>query len=254
MLFNEDDTKHIMKFKKVKMKADHLLIPDDPMPPPFKYIRSGFCMAITGPSSSGKSNALIQIIGRNRKNGQRRSLKNVFHTITIVSPSLHTLGKNIFEDLPDIYKHTQLTEETMHSYNDMIQQQKEEYEEGDEPIFNLLILDDVGRQLRKSKINDLFETLVNNRRHSNTSIIMCLQFMKQIPPSIRTNLSYLFSYKPKALKEEEDIYEYTKKPKKNMREFFETFYRNKRDIMLIDMTLNDSFDFIIYRNFNKITF
>ena len=42
--------------------------------------------------------------------------------------------------------------------------------------------------------------------------------------------------------------------KKNMREFFETFYRNKRDIMLIDMTLNDSSDFIIYRNFNKITF
>ena len=254
MLFNEDDTKHIMKFKKVKMKADHLLIPDDPMPPPFKYIRSGFCMAITGPSSSCKSNALIQIIGRNKKNGQRRSLKNVFHTITIVSPSLHTLGKNIFEDLPDIYKHTQLTEETMHTYNDMIQQQKEEYEEGDEPIFNLLILDDVGNQLRKPKINELFNVLVANRRHSNTSIIMCLQYLYQIPPSIRTNLSYLFAYKPKSLQEEEKIYEYTKKPKKNMREFFETFYRNKRDIMLIDMTLNDSSDFIIYRNFNKITF
>ena len=58
-------------------------------------------MVINGPSGSGKTNILINILHRRAKNGKRQSLRRVFDAVVIVSPTLKSLGNNIFEDLED---------------------------------------------------------------------------------------------------------------------------------------------------------
>ena len=74
----------------------------------------------------------------------------------------------------------------------------------------------------------------------------------QIPPSIRSNLSHLISFKPKSIQEEEIVFEYSKLPKKYLREFCSYIFKEKFDFMLIDMSLNKSNDFKIFKKFNEI--
>jgi hypothetical protein len=273
MIFTEEvkNDEISLIFKKVKMNTDfEFTNENDQLMSPFNNLKSGFCAAVIGPQNSGKSTSVINLLSRGRFKGQRRSLKGLFDTITVVSPSLHTIDDNIFEKIPDIFKHKQLTADVLLGYNDMLEQQLDEENDHKiddknnkkmkkkvikrDPILNLLILDDVGSSIRKKENKELFETLVLNRRHTNTSILMCLQNYFQIPNSVRNNLSFLFIYKPKDISEEKKIFALTKMKPKFMDNFFKQFYRKKTDVMLIDMTLRESADYIFYRNFKKINF
>ena len=238
-----------IKLRKINMKADYPLCAD------FEYcfssFCSGFCMVINGYSGSGKTNLLVNLLSNNKKKNKNRcSFKKLFHTIFVVSPSLHTLENNIFKDLPDECKHTELNLDTIDEYNNIIKQQQEM---NDEPNFNLLILDDVGNSIRQNKkVEDTFNKIISNRRHNNTSIIMLLQNITQIPPKIRTNLSHLITFKPKTIEEEERIYSFLKLPKKHINEFFKYIFDEPHTFLFIDMSLKLSPDFIFYKKFNKL--
>ena len=97
MEFIETKNDRIEPISKVKMNVDNLLADDIPSPLPSKT----FNMVINGPSGSGKTNILINILHRRAKNGKRQSLRKVFDSIVIVSPSLKSLANNIFKDLEE---------------------------------------------------------------------------------------------------------------------------------------------------------
>ena len=256
MIREIDNNDEPLKFNKVKMNCDHPIFPrGDTMQSPFDFLANGFVCSINGYSGSGKTSLLISLISAKRKNGQRRSMRQGFNNIFIVSPSLSTLTNNIFKDLPKEYKYNDLNQETLNNFNDMIEQAKEEQTEN-EAILSLLILDDCGDILRDDKqVEKMFNKIVMNRRHMNCSIIVLSQYFYMLAPAIRNNMNYFITYKPKSYKEEVNIYEaYVKKPKKYLRQFFDEIYKERFDHILIDMTLTKSSDFIFYKNFKKIEF
>ena len=253
-MIKENDKNEPLTFSKVKMKCDYNIFDkNDRMQKPFDKLKSGFILSINGYSGSGKTSLMVSLLSAPRKNGQRRSLKGGFHNIFCVSPSIHTLKNNIFENLPEECKHNELNENTLLDFQDMIEQAKEEQTD-EEPILSLLILDDCGDALRKDKqVEKMFNRIVMNRRHMNVSIIMLSQYFYMLAPAIRNNMNFFITYKPKSYKEEVNIYEaYVKKPKKYLRDFFDEVYKEKFDTLLIDMSLAKSSDFIFYRNFKKI--
>ena len=148
---------------KVKMNLDGLLAPDIPNPLPKK---SGFNMVINGPSGSGKTNILINILHRRAKEGKRQSLRRVFDAVVIVSPTLKSLGNNIFEDLEDKKKFTKFDDTMLDGLEEILEEMKTKREEEEDNFFTLLILDDVGSQLKKNrKVEARFASLLQNRRH-----------------------------------------------------------------------------------------
>ena len=255
-MIKENDKNEPLTYSKVKMKCDYRIFPkNDSMQKPFNNLKSGFILSLNGYSGSGKTSLMISLLSASRKDTQRRSMKNGFNNIFVVSPSIHTLQTNIFFNLPEECLYTELNENTLLNFNDMIQQAKEEQTD-DNPILSLLILDDCGDALRKDKnVEKMFNRIVINRRHMNCSIIVLSQYFYMLAPAIRNNMNYFITYKPKSYKEEVNIYEaYVKKPKKYMRQFFDEIYKEKFDTLLIDMTLSKSSDFVFYRNFKKIEF
>ena len=255
MEFEEIPNEKIEPITKVKMKADGLLAPDIPKPLPNK---SGFNLVINGYSGSGKTNLLIQILNRRAKNGVRQSLRRVFDSVVIVSPTLSTLANNIFEDLDEKKKFKSFDEEMLDGLDEILEEMRDKQEDEDEnpdgEEFNtLLILDDVGTQIKKNKRAEArFSQLIANRRHKNLSVITITQKHKDMPLSIRANLTHYITFLPKNQQEKEAIYgEYVSRPKKDMNDFFNYFFQKKYDQMLIDMS---NPPFIFYRNFNEVKF
>ena len=255
MEFEEIPNEKIEPITKVKMRADGLLAPDIPKPLPNK---SGFNLVINGYSGSGKTNLLIQILNRRAKNGVRQSLRRVFDSVVICSPTLSTLSNNIFEDLSEKKKFKQFDEEMLDGLDEILEEMRDKQDDEDEnpdgdAMNTLLVLDDVGTQIKRNKrAESRFSQLIANRRHKNLSVITITQKHRDMPLSIRANLSHYITFLPKNQMEKETIYgEFVSKPKKNMNQFFSFFFQKKYDNMLIDMSIPP---FIFYRNFNLVNF
>ena len=251
MDFTEIKNSNLEPISKVKMNADGLLAEDIPPPLPKN---SGFNMVINGPSGSGKTNLLVNILKKRAKNGKRQSLRRVFDSVVIVSPSLKSLSNNIFEDLDEKKKYTKFDEDMLDGLDEILEEMSDMREEEERNFYTLLILDDVGSQIKRNKANETrFATLLQNRRHlggGGLSVISITQKHRDMPLSIRNNLTHYISFLPKNQAEKEAIYgEYVSEPKKYMNEFFNYFFSNKYDTMLIDMS-NPPFDF--YHNWNKV--
>ena len=251
----------------IKMNCDNELCNN--FCPPLDTFKSGFCLNINGYSGSGKTNLLVNLFSMKNKKGKKCSFKGCFHRIFFVSPSMHTIKNNIFDDIPSNYKFSNLNDFLMNYEQILDESYKDEYkddqyvpfdkEENDKkkkkdevPLETCVIFDDIGNEIRMNNNEKLFSALVANRRHHHISIINLTQRMMQISPSIRSNLSHLISFKPKSIQEEEVIYEFTKLPKKHLREFFNYIFKEKFDFMLNDMSLNKSNDFKIYKKFNEV--
>lgn len=263
MEFIETDNKKL-DIDKISMNCDGCL--SDDLIEPLSSFRSGFNLLIAGYSGSGKTSLLVNLLSKPKKAGVRQSFKNLFSNIVVVSPSLHTLKNNIFKDLADEKQYTQFTEEMLDNFyllldkikQDELDLAKQEDREP-EPQYTLLILDDVASSLRKNKkLEQRFINLLQNRRHlglGGVSIISIVQSIVQVAPQHRNNLSHLITFRPKNKKEEERIYrEFVNQPQKFMDDFFNYFFQDKYDFMLIDLTLRDSANFLFYRKYNQVLF
>ena len=251
MEFIETKNDRIEAISKIKMNLDGILANDIPEPLPNK---SGFNLVINGYSGSGKTNLLINILHRRAKDGKRQSLRKVFDSVIIVSPTLKSLANNIFEDLEDKKKFTKFDDAMLDGLEQILDEMKEKEEEDGDKYFTLLILDDVGSQIKNNKRTEArFSSIVQNRRHLGSgglSIISIVQKHKNMPISIRSNLTHYITFLPKNQLEKESIFtEYASLPKKHMNDFFNFFFQNKFDNLLIDMS---SPPFKFYRNFNKV--
>ena len=219
---------------------------------------SGFCVNINGSANSGKTNLLLNLFLKKpcKKTKQKRNLEKCFHHIFIISPNLKSLKKNIFEDIPDEFKFTKLSD-FLENFRTVIENNVPEEYADDEDFQpeTLCIFDDIGNQIRTNGNATPFKELVSNRRHDHVSIINLTQRIIQIDPTVRENLSGFISFYLKTRSDENFIFnEYTKFDPKFKRFFFDTLFQKPYDFMMIDLSLKESHTFTYFHNFNPVEF
>jgi len=148
-----------------KPLADYL---PDPLP---NYC--GFNFVISGASGSGKTTLLTSFMSAKKKNGKRQSYRKIFDNILIVSPTLgqgKSVKNDVFKSIPDNQKWTTFDSITMKEINKSLKENRDEDET------TIIILDDIGSQLRKSASaeKDLV-SLLQNRRHLFCSVFILVQ-------------------------------------------------------------------------------
>jgi len=133
-----------LKIMNTPNNLDKHLAPDIPYPlPPC----SGFNFIISGASGSGKTTLLTSIMSAKKVNGIRQSYRKCFDKILICSPTLgagKSAKKDVFADVPSEQKFKTFNNTTMNEIFERIESNREEEEN------TVLILDDIGAQLRRS--------------------------------------------------------------------------------------------------------
>ena len=244
----EIKNKHL-EVQNTSNNLDKQLAPDIPFPLP-NY--SGFNMLIVGASGSGKTTLLYSIMSKKHKNKQRQSYRKVFDKVYIISPTIggESIKKDPFKNIPEGQKQKSL------SLDGLIKLEEELYENREEGLNSIVILDDVGSQLRKNaQIEKKLIQMLQNRRHAYTSYIALLQRFRDCPPGWRNNLSHFISFRPKNAPEYEAItkelmpYD-TKKNKQIMDHIFET--DNNYCFLYIDMSLKTTNKYLFFNCFNPL--
>ena len=207
---------------------------------------------ISGASGSGKSNLIINLLKSTKTTKDKKhkkSYRNMFDNIILVSPSAHTVKDSPLENISDDQKFNSISEDMF----DLVDSMTEDSVEDDK--HTLLILDDVSSQLRLKENEKQLTQLVKNRRHINLSIWVIGHRVIDLSPALRSNANLLFIFKGKTNKEIETIQsEYMLMPKKEADELMRAAYKDRFDFMLIDTSLRSGSDFIFFRNFNQLKF
>jgi nucleoside-triphosphatase THEP1 len=230
---------------------DNVLAKDLPFPLP-NY--SGFNMVISGSSGSGKTTLLTSMMSAPKKNGIRQSYRKCFDHIIIVSPTLgqgKSMKKDPFSDVRAEQKFKSFNLQVINEIMEML----ESFRENDE--HSVLILDDVGSQLKKSAgAEKQLSTLLQNRRHLFCSVYILVQKFRDLPSSIRANMSHFITFRPKNCMEEESICMETMPfSRKHWRQIMDFIFDNtdKFSFLFIDMSLKQTNKFMYFKKFNQIT-
>ena len=215
-------------------------------------MKTSHMYVISGASGSGKSNLIVNLLKSNKTTKDKKhkkSYRNMFDTVILVSPSAHTIKDSPLENISDDQKFNSISEDMF----DLVDSVTEDgVEEGNH---TLLILDDVSSQLRLKENEKHLNQLVKNRRHINLSIWIIGHRVTDLSPALRSNANLIFLFKPKTTREIDTIQsEYMMMPKKEADELMKASYKNRYDFMLIDTSLRSGSDFVFYRNYNQLIF
>jgi hypothetical protein len=237
---------------KHKNYANTLDTPLHPNMPPMLPNRNGFAMALSGAAGSGKTTLLYNLTCRRPRKGVPQGFRGLFDLVLVVSPTIGhgSMKSDEFCNLPDDQRYDVLDLDTLKQLEERIRANH------DEKKNTLLILDDVGMQL-KGKNDKLLSQFVLNRRHVGLSIIVLVQKWNTIPTSIRANLSHVVLFRPKTLKERTSIVdELFDIPRGKVDELFRFVYEDseldKYSFLLVDMSLVHSSKFLYYKGFDRI--
>lgn len=228
---------------------DKPLASDIPAPLP-SY--SGFCMVISGPSGSGKTTSMYSIMTKRKNKGVRQSYRKVFDKIYIVSPTIanNSMKSDPFKDIPKNQVYRSLTLDHLEELEDKIKENRED------DMNSIIILDDVGSQLKKSAaVEKKLTQMVQNRRHDFTSYIFLIQKFKDLQTGIRNNMSHFLFFKPKTMPEREAISnELFPFKKAKFDELFNYVFENDDNYsyMFVDMSLKKTNKFIFHNKFNPL--
>jgi len=207
---------------------------------------------ISGASGSGKSNLIINLLkstNTTKDKKHKKSYRNAFDNIILVSPSAHTIKDSPLENISDDQKFDAITDEVF----DLVEFMTEDGVEDNK--HTLLILDDVSSQLRTKENEKKLNQLIKNRRHLNLSIWIVTHKVTDAPPSMRSNANLIFLFKPKTNKEVLTIQEeYMMMPKTRATELMDAAYKDRYDFLLIDTSLRAGSEFRFYRNYNELVF
>ena len=247
---------HQEKNKKLKIinTANHLdkqLCDDLPNPLP-NY--SGFNFVISGCSGSGKTTLLTSMMSARKKNGIRQSYRKVFDKILICSPTLgqgKSAKQDPFHDVPGDRKWKVFNNEVMNEIYAMVEGNRDNDEH------SILILDDIGAQLRKSAgAEKQLVSLLQNRRHVFTSVFILVQRFRDLPPGIRANMSHFVTFRPKNMLEEEAICaELLPFKKQCWREIMDYVFDNsdRFSFLMVDMSLKETNQYLYYNKFDPLS-
>ena len=207
---------------------------------------------ISGASGSGKSNLIVNLLKSTKTTKDKKhkkSYRNSFDNIILVSPSAHTIKDSPLENISDDQKFNSISEEMF----DMVISLTDDAIEDNQQT--LLILDDVSSQIRLKENEKLLTQLVKNRRHLNLSIWVVTHKVTDAPPALRSNANLIFLFKPKTNKEINTIQEeYMMMPKQQADELMKAAYKDRYDFMLIDTSLRKGSEFLFFRNYNQLIF
>ena len=244
------------KNKKLKIvntanNLDKEIAPELPDPLP-KY--SGFNFVVSGPSGSGKTTLLTSLMTARKKNGIPQSYRRCFDKILICSPTLgqgKSQKKDPFADVNGNQKWKEFNNQSMDEMYEMLESNRDEDEH------SVLILDDIGAQLRKSAgAEKKLVSLLQNRRHVFCSVFILVQKFRDLPTGIRNNMSHFVSFRPKNQLEAEAICsEMFPFCKKNYQQIMDYVFDNddKFSFLLVDMSLKQTNKFRYFNKFNEMT-
>jgi DNA polymerase III delta prime subunit len=239
-----------LEVQKIQMSADSTIADKKGRTVVSPLMSSSFLYLICGPSGSGKTNLMISLL-KNCKcakdSKHKKTYYGMFDNVVVVSPSLHTVKNDIFNDMDDSKKFKKLSEDVFETVDSL-------HEEGKHM---LLILDDVSSELKQKEILHDLIVLTKNRRHKGAglSIIIIGHRISDYPVGIRANASLIMLFKPKTKKEEEFIYEqFINLSKEQYKNLINYVYKSRFDFLLIDTSLRNSNNFQFYRNFNLLEF
>lgn len=227
-------------------------------------IRNGSFIHINGPSESGKTTVMLNlIVKKNMKGKPKTSLIGCFNQIYLVSPSLHTIKGDPFAEVEDEFRAKRLSISFLEKMYEDIYEQLEKYNEEEDPVkkkkmkkFNLLILDDVSTTINSNKsLENFFNTMVAERAHINLTIIIITQNYKMCPKKARENCTHFFTKKVQGLDDQEAIFEdyFSQFPRKARRHIFPIFFEKPDDVLYVDKSRKvDSIDYYYYQNFDRV--
>jgi Mrp family chromosome partitioning ATPase len=205
---------------------------------------------ISGASGSGKSNLIVNLLKSNKTtkdNKHKKSYRNMFNNIILVSPSAHTIKDSPLENISDDQKFDSLSDEVFELVDLMTD------DAIDDNTQTLLILDDVSSQLRLKDNEKKLNQLIKNRRHLNLSIWIVTHKVTDAPPSLRSNANLIFLFKPKTTREINTIQEeYMMMTKSRADEIMNSAYKDRYDFLLIDTSLRKGSEFRFFRNYNEL--
>lgn len=202
-----------------------------------------FFYTIVGAPGSGKTTFMFSTL--TTKSKADRIYYKVFKDILYVCPknSRSSVKDNPLEDLETVF------DELGDEVKDVIIDNKKKYDEDNDKNYQqLLIIDDCSSDLKKLRNIELLSELSKNRRHLNLSIILLVQYLRDIPRSIRSQPSAVIIFKP-ANGLDFDIIrkEYINMKSDIFMQLMDFVFKDKHDQLFIDRNNND-----LFKNLQKI--
>jgi GTPase SAR1 family protein len=223
------------KLDQVKLGCDQPLTTKHEIRAPFQ--NCNFFYTIVGAPGSGKTTFMFSLL--TTKSKKDRVYYRVFKDILYCCPknSRSSVKNNPLEDLESVY------DELGENIKNQIIDNKKAYDDKPEKNYQqLLIIDDCSTDLKKLQNIELLSELSKNRRHLNLSIVLLVQYLRDIPRSIRSQPSGVIIFKP-ANGLDYDIMrkEYINMPSVQFMELMGFIFNEKHDQLFIDRNNNDMF-------------
>ena len=239
-----------MTVGKVAMSCDQKIMDNKGRSVCKPLMQSSFLYLISGPSGSGKSNLLVNLLTKQGKSECEKNMKSyrgMFDHIVMVSPSAHTIKNKLMDTIPTEQRFDSLDQEVFDKVFELSEDGVEE------DIHTLVVLDDVSSELRKKDVENELNKLVKNRRHFNVSLIIISHKITDYGTALRNNANLIFIFRPKSKREYDMICgEFMMRPANECKQILDHIYQDKHDFMMIDQSLRDSSQFNFHRNFDKL--
>jgi len=244
---NED-----LSISKIQMKCDKCITDAKGRSVAAPLMDTSHFYIISGASGSGKSNLIVNLLKSNKTTKDKKhkkSYRNAFDNIILVSPSAHTIKDSPLENISDDQKFGSISEEVFELVDSMTDDAIQENKH------TLLILDDISSQLRMKENEKILNQLIKNRRHLNLSIWIVTHKSTDASPALRSNANLIFLFRPKTTREIDTIQsEYMMMPKSRADEIMNAAYKDRYDFLLIDTSLRTGSDFRYFRNYSELIF
>lgn len=139
---------------------------------------------LIGKPKSGKSSLLYSLFN------SKHALKKAYHYVVVFMPSSSrsSISKDIFETLPEDQKFDELTYENLAFVLENIKAKPKHQNK-------CIIFDDMAAYLKDPPLQQLFKSLVWNRRHIGVSIYFLSQTYLAVPKELRRCFTNLFIFK-----------------------------------------------------------
>jgi len=231
------------KLNLIKLGCDKPLTTKHEIKKPFQNFK--FFYIVVGAPGSGKTSFMFSLL--TTKNKLNRVYYKVFKNILYVCPknSRSSVVDNPLEDLEPQYLYDELSTEV----EKVIEDNKAKYDTQPEKNYQqLLIIDDCSSDLKKLENIELLSKLSKNRRHNNLSIILLVQYLRDIPRTIRSQPTAIIIFKPSNGLD----YDIIRKEYINMKndvflDLMNFSFNDAHDNLFIDKNTNE-----IYKNLQKI--
>ncbi len=193
-----------------------------------------------GKPGSGKTSLMVSFLSGKK---DKRIYRKVFNHVFLVMPqtSIQSMKKNIFKNHEPSKMFNELDLETI---NTIYQNLENASTEGENSI---LIMDDIGANLKNNEIQKIFRKIVYNRRHLKVKVVILVQSFLSLPKEIRKLLNNIFMFKPSKV-EFENLFDELFETNKDLAiDIMNIGYEKPHDYLMLNVDTQK-----IYKGFDEI--